>query len=253
MNAPNAAYDRDSKTCSGVYCHSNGAVDGANAPNIAYKTTPAWNGGSFDANRCGSCHDNLPQYAGQAHYTSTGFMGKEGGHLVGIHFDNIFDGSAGLLAAGATDPGSHGASATSTTMTCYLCHNGEVSPTPVDTHALDNRGSSSMKCTNCHTSGSATPVQVGSIMNKSLHVNGLKDVTLANTTVKSKAQLETAPAGIWTRSGTYKTAGSYDSASMSSADWDSGTKTCTTACHNNQPVTWGATNITCVSCHTSLP
>jgi predicted CxxxxCH...CXXCH cytochrome family protein len=253
MNASNAMYDPNTKTCSGVYCHSNGAVNGADASNLVYKSTPAWYTGTFDANKCGSCHDNLPQYAGQSHYTATGFMGKEGGHLVGIHFDNIYNGSNGLLAAGAADPSSHGDPATSTTMTCYLCHNGEVSSTTIDTYA-NNLGSSSMKCANCHTSGTPTPLQIGAISNKNLHVNGLKNVTLANTTLKSKAQLadSSIPAG-WTRHGTYKTAGSYDSATMSSSDWNSGTKTCTTACHNGQPVTWGATNITCVSCHTALP
>ncbi len=244
LNSPDAAYDPATKTCTGVYCHSNGA----SSANLAYKTTPAWDG-AFGDNKCGSCHDNPPQYEGQSHYTATGFMGKEGGHLVGIHFDNIYDGSGGLLAAGPTDPSSHGAAATSTTITCYLCHNGEVSSTTIDTYALANLGSSSMKCSSCHSSP-----QAGMIADKSLHVNGLKNVALANAfTVKSKAQLEgnLLPEG-WTRTGTYKTAGSFDSAMMNSADWNPATKTCTTACHNGQPVTWGATDLTCAACHTSL-
>jgi predicted CxxxxCH...CXXCH cytochrome family protein len=246
LNDPSAAYNADTKTCSGVYCHSNGA----DVVNRSFKTTPAWNNGLFGDNKCGSCHDNPPQYDGQSHYTSNGFMGKEGGHLVGIHFDNIYDGSGVLLAAGSTDPSSHGDPTTSTTMTCYLCHNGEISSTAIDTYALANLGSSAMKCSTCHTSP-----QAGAITDKSLHVNGLKNVTLANAfTVKSKAQLadSSIPAG-WTRAGTYKTAGSYDSATMNSEDWHSDTKTCTTACHNGQSATWGATNITCVSCHTELP
>ena len=246
LNDPNASYDPNTKTCTGVYCHSNGA----DAANRSFKTTPAWNGGLFGANKCGSCHDNPPQYFGQSHYTAAGFMGKEGGHLIGIHFDNIYDGSGGLLAAGPTDPSSHGDPATSTTMTCYLCHNGEVSSTAIDTYALANLSSSAMKCSTCHSAP-----QSGLITDKSLHVNGIKNVTLANAfTVKSKAQLagSSIPAG-WTRTGTYKTAGSYDSATMNSEDWNSDTKTCTTACHNGQTVTWGAANIACVSCHTDLP
>jgi predicted CxxxxCH...CXXCH cytochrome family protein len=241
LNAPTASYNPATKKCTGVYCHSNGA-DGAN---LAYKETPAWDG-SFGANKCGSCHDNPPQYEGQSHYTASGFMGKEGGHLVGIHFDNIYDGSGGLLVAGATDPSSHGDPNTSTTMTCYLCHNGVVSSTAIDTYALHNLGSSAMKCSTCHT----TP-QSGAITNKSLHVNGMKNVAIANVTVKSKAQLTNAPDS-WTRTGTYKTAGSHDSALIHQGDWNPGAKTCTTACHNNQPVTWGSTTVTCVSCHTSL-
>ena len=252
MNSPNAAYAKVNGvgTCNGIYCHSNGAVNGSDNSNLAYRTTPAWQGGSFGANKCGSCHDNPPQYTGQSHYTANGFMNKEGGHLVGIHFDNIYDSSGGLLAAGATDPSSHGDPSTSTTISCYLCHNGEISSTTIDTHALDNLSSSAMKCSTCHSSP-----QVGAIMNKSLHVNGQKDVVLADAfTVKSKAQLadSSIPAG-WTRNGTYKTTGSYDSATMNTDDWNSNTKTCTTACHNNNAVTWGATTITCVSCHTALP
>ena len=262
MNSSNAAYTKVGGlgTCSGVYCHSNGAVGTliggpADNTNLAYATTPAWQGGSFGANRCGSCHDNPPQYSGQSHYNASGFMNKEGGHLVGIHFDNIFNGTSGLLTPGATDPSSHGASATSTTITCYLCHNGEIDSVQIDTYALNNLGgSSNMKCSACHTGDPIVPLQTGVIIDKSKHVNGQKDVVLANNfTVKSKAQLMTSsiPAG-WTRNVGYKTAGAYDNATMTTADWNSNGKTCTTACHNSQPVTWGS-SITCVSCHTALP
>ncbi len=237
--------------CSDVYCHSNGA-DGANR---VYRQTPTW-GSTFGANKCGQCHDNPPQYAGQSHYVASNFMGKEGGHLVGIHFDNIYNGVAGsgLLTAGTGNNNSHGNSTYSTTISCYICHNGVVSSTTIDTYALYNVASSAMKCSNCHTSGSTTPLQNGVIADRSLHVNATKNVAFVNAfTVKSKAQLRdgSMPA-VWTRVGTYKTAGSYDTAIINSSDWNSGTKTCTTACHNNQPVTWGDTTVTCYSCHTSL-
>jgi len=241
-------------SCRGVYCHSNGALDpNNNNANLVYKNTPTWSVGLFASNdKCGQCHDNPPQYAGQAHYTQSNFMGKEGGHLVGIHFDNIWDGSGALATTGVTGTSSHGNSGTSTTISCYICHYGIVSPSTIDTYAM-NGTSSKFKCSTCHT-GSTTPLQSGSIIDKSLHVNGVKNVTLANMTVRSKAQLEDSSIPpVWTRNGTYKTLGSFDTATMSSADWNSGSKTCTTACHNNLSVTWNATGINCVSCHTALP
>jgi predicted CxxxxCH...CXXCH cytochrome family protein len=235
--------------CNNVYCHSNGA-EGANR---AYKATPQW-GSTFGANKCGGCHDNPPQYAGQSHYNATGFMGKEGGHLVGIHFDNIYTGSTGLASAGTDGTNSHGNSAYSTTISCYICHNGIVSSTTIDTYALYNLTSSAMKCSNCHTSNTPTPLQNGIIVNKSLHINAVKNVSFAdNFIIKSKAQLrDGSRPNFWTRNVGYKVPLAYDSATMNSFVWDPGTKTCTTACHNNVPVQWGATNVTCNSCHTDL-
>jgi len=239
----------NSTVCDNVYCHSNGA-DGANR---AYKTTPQW-GSTFGANKCGGCHDNPPQYAGQSHYNATGFMGKEGGHLVGVHFDNIYTGTTGLATAGTGNTNSHGNSAYSTTISCYICHSTVVSSSTVDTYALNNVSSSAMKCSNCHTGSSPTPLQNGAIADKSLHINAQKEVAIVNAfTMKSKAQLrDDSRPSMWTRNGGYKTPGAYDSATINSADWNPGTKTCTTACHNNQPVQWGATNVTCNSCHTDL-
>lgn len=239
----------NSTVCDNVYCHSNGA-DGANR---AYKSTPQW-GSTFGANKCGGCHDNPPQYAGQGHYNSSGFMGKEGGHLVGIHFDNIYTGTTGLASAGTGNTNSHGNSLYSTTIACYICHSNVVSQTPVDTYALYNVSSSAMKCSNCHTGATPTPLQNGAIADKGLHINGTKEVAFVNAfSMKSKAQLrdESRPS-MWTRNAGYKTPGAYDSATINSSDWNPGTKTCVTACHNNQPVTWGDTGVTCSSCHTDL-
>ncbi|MFA4828278.1 MAG: CxxxxCH/CxxCH domain-containing protein [Thermodesulfovibrionales bacterium] len=243
--------------CQSVYCHSNGASGG----DRAYADTPQW-GNSFGANKCGQCHQNPPQYAGQSHYVASNFMGKEGGHLVGIHFDNISNrvAGSGLLTAGAGNNNSHGSSTYSTTISCYICHNGEVSATTIDTYALNNLGSSSMKCStaSCHTGVSAIPSQNGVISDKSLHINAAKNVTLAGGafTVKSKAQLrEASRPATWTRNGAYGAPGSYDSALLNGT-WNSGTKTCTTACHDAGSVsvtaTWGDTTVTCYSCHTSL-
>jgi len=260
--SPTAGYNQTqgtSVTCTLAYCHSNGA-GGANQQ---YKSSPDWYGGTFGANKCGSCHDNPPQYSGQSHYVATNFMGKEGGHLIGIHWDSIYDAqNGGLLQPSATD-GSHGDPTVSTTISCYICHNGEVSDTQIDTYALNGTGSA-LECANCHTATSSTPLQSGMIIDKSLHVNGKKDVNIADAfTIKSKAQLRnnSLPAQ-WARydvdgsgsltSGDYKTSGSHDTATLNATDWNGATKTCTTACHLGQPVQWGDQNVTCNTCHKGL-
>lgn len=253
LNDPNASYDPNTKKCTGVYCHSNGA-DGASS-NVATATSPAWNStmsAYTNGNVCGGCHDNPPQYAGQAHYTANGYMGKEGGHLVGMHFDNISSNTSGLATAGVDGTSSHGNSAYSTTISCNTCHNGIVDGT-IDTHAMAGK-TSAFKCSNCHTGSTPTPLRNANILNKSMHVNGTKNVVLADaTTIKSKAQLRdgSMPAS-WTRTGTYKATGSFDSATINSADYSSGAKTCVTACHIGKPVGWGDTGLKCSSCHKSL-
>jgi predicted CxxxxCH...CXXCH cytochrome family protein len=257
MNQASASYSvtpgtTQNGTCSGVYCHS----DGSNGASSNFVTAPAWNTTITTTNTCGQCHNNPPQYAGQAHYTASGFMGKEGGHLVGVHFDNIFTGSYGLATPGTGGTSSHGNSGTATTMTCYICHYGEVSSTTIDTYALNNltAGSSAMQCAACHTSATTPPLQSGVIADKSKHVTGTKFVAIAPAfSLNSKAQLRTSslPSG-WTRNVGYKVSGAYDNSTMNATDYNSSTKTCTTTCHIAQPVTWGTTNVTCVTCHTGL-
>jgi predicted CxxxxCH...CXXCH cytochrome family protein len=246
-------------TCSGVYCHS----DGSNGASSAFKASPAWNttASAWDAtaNKCGQCHDNPPQYASagagvagaNSHYNATGFMGTEGGHMVGMHTDNISNkvSGSGLLSTGTTTDSSHGNGTVATTISCDLCHSGVTGT--IDTYAM-NGTSSWFKCGACHTDATPTKLRNGSIADKSLHINGVKNVIFAEVSVKSKAQLrDGSKPDVWTRTGGYNTSGSYDAA-MLNGTWDSGTKTCTTACHNNKQATWGDTNLTCVSCHESL-
>ena len=240
-----SSYTGSNRICGNVYCHSNG-----NLGSVQYRPTPAW-GTSFGVNKCGQCHDNPPQYAGQAHYVGSGFMGKEGGHLIGIHWDNIYNGSGGRAWTTNGGSGSHGAQAASTTITCYICHSGIVSSATVDTYALNGTGSS-LRCGGCHTGTTTTPLQNGLITDKSLHVNAQKDVVIANGfAVKSRAQLRNTQPG-WSRSGTYKTAGSYDWATIFSSNWNTSTKTCVTACHLSQPVSWTTTGVSCSTCHNGL-
>lgn len=234
-----------STVCNDVYCHSNGA-DG---PNKTYKATPQW-GSTFLNNRCAGCHDDPPQYAGQSHYTPDGYMGREGGHLVGIHFDNIHSGTSGLIPPGgpAGSGAAHGDPNTATTMSCNTCHAATVTATN-----QQSAQGTAFACTTCH----GMP-QEGSIADKTKHVNGSRDVVFMTGTVRSKAQLSDAafssllqPMG-WTRNNGYKLGtNSHDSVNFSGS-YNADAKTCVTACHLNQPATWGDTAVTCISCHTDL-
>jgi predicted CxxxxCH...CXXCH cytochrome family protein len=231
--------------CNDVYCHSNGA-DGANR---AYRSTPQW-GSTFPGNKCAGCHDDPPRYTGQSHYTQNGFMGREGGHLVGIHFDNIKSGTWGLIQQGgsAGSGAAHGDPNTSTTISCNICH-----AATVVSAGQQSAPGTPFACANCH----ALP-QSGSIADKTMHVNGVRDVVFMSGALRAKAQLGDAsftsilqPLG-WTRNNGYKLApDSHDSITFSGS-YNAGSKTCVTACHLNQPAIWGDTTVTCVSCHGDL-
>jgi predicted CxxxxCH...CXXCH cytochrome family protein len=250
-----------STVCYKIYCHSNGAS--GTGSNLATAASPAW-GSPLTGNKCGACHGNPPQYVSagagiagaNSHYNTSGFMGKEGGHMVTIHFDNVYNKvtGSGLLSTGTTVDSSHGNASVATTMACYVCHSGVVSNTTIDTYAMSGT-SSSFRCNACHTGATPTPLQTGVIADKSKHVSGSVTVAFAPITMNSKAQLRDAsmPSG-WTRSGTYGASGSYDSAStlLNAGTWTPANKTCTVVCHNNSAVQWGDTTVTCLNCHNKL-
>lgn len=243
-------------TCDLVYCHSSGKSLSQLAAD--YRQSPNWYGGPYIGNRCGMCHDNPPQYAGQSHYVASSALGDNGrgvawesGHLIGIHFKNTSKGNkqSGFLGYSSSGNAAHGNPAFATTISCNLCHSGVVSSTQIDTYAMTGV-SSKFRCANCHTSGSRTPLQPGAIVDTALHINGAKNVSFAPVSVKTKAQLANVANALgWGRHGSYKAADSYDSFDLSASTWDSQTKTCLTACHVNQPgITWGA-GLQCSSCH----
>lgn len=253
-NGPNAAGSGIVGTsgisikCTAVYCHSNGY-----STNLIYATTPDWYGGTFTGDKCANCHGNFPNstIAGSpGHYDNTNWLGSgvAGGHIVGIHYENIYNGATGLRTAGNTNTSSHGLASNSTTISCNLCHNDTVT-----TSANDQ----SVNCSTvgCHDSGTRLKGNAA-IASAVTHVNGRVDVTFAPINVIAKAQLRT-PQGGWVRTGTYKTAGSFDtySTSLSKASYVAGTKTCSNvACHFQQTIKWGDVGgkTTCLSCHTSL-
>ncbi len=256
ITAPGTGYTKASASdfrCNLVYCHS----DGRNTTSPTYRQSPNWYG-TFTGNRCGMCHDNPPQYAGQSHYVTESYLGnngrgtyKESGHMVGIHFKGNAKGGVknGFLGFSSSGNMAHGNAALATTISCVTCHSGIVSPTQIDTYAMDGK-TSQYKCGNCHNANTRTKLQVGQIVDTTRHLNGVKDVAFPAITFKTKAQLVSQANALgWSRSGNYKEDNSYDSFALGGSTWDAGTKTCLTACHVNQPnITWGA-QLQCFSCH----
>jgi predicted CxxxxCH...CXXCH cytochrome family protein len=236
---------RASVTCASVYCHSDASG--------TFKTTPDWYGGALPTNgtECASCHGNSPTTA--AH----------GVHEVGIHYEELYNGTSGLLAASDT-PGNdaaHGDPAVSSTITCYTCHSGTVT---------DTANAANSTCLGCHsdTNSIVTGDELARILSgSSTHINGLKDVVFADlTTFKSKAQLRDNLAdaddgsnllsAIWNRITGYKGAADYDTAQAAFATpvFTQGADTCSTvACHNGNTATWSDNGVDCMYCHTSLP
>jgi hypothetical protein len=207
------------------------------------------------------CHENPPQYDGQSHYDGNSLMGmnntppyKPSGHLVGIHFKNISKGPGlnGFLGFTSVGNAAHGNSGKSSTITCNICHSGIVDPDKPDTYAMFGTGSP-FECSTCHKSTSKTKLQAGNILGTGLHINGRKDVVFPSTSYQfnTKAQLANVAnaGGSWMRNGAYKAYSSYDSTDLKTSTWNSGNKSCNTACHANQAgIIWG-NKLKCMSCH----
>ncbi|GFO66303.1 hypothetical protein GMPD_42220 [Geomonas paludis] len=225
-------------SCSNVYCHEN-------------TTTPQWNQTYTAATRCSGCHENAPST--DSHLA----------HKVGIHYDDIFSGTSGLLpAAGAVGVNAgHGDPAQSTTIGCNICHYTTV-------NMARNKYNSSCSTASCHgnTTGNNTDALGASrITNLANHVNGRNDVAFAPTTyIKSKAQVTdanfvnyTGGLGGWNKTRTYKQgASSYDTSKnyLTVSTYSAGS--CSNiSCHNGVSVHWvndfgGAQD--CTMCHTNL-
>lgn len=240
-----------SVTCSSVYCHSTGYNDGTG---YVYQTTPDWYGGAFSADKCANCHGNSPNSGGKpgslSHYNPNYMgMGVTGGHFVGIHYKNVFTGTTGLTKDGSNRQNAHGTSATSTTINCQTCHSATVSTTGNDLNTV---------CASCHTAPSKGNMSIDAL--STAHINGTPDVVFAVGTINSKAQIRDDITSItelnnsWLRNNGYKGGATSSDGSKTIASYNPGTKSCSSvACHNGNSVTWGAINITCNSCHTSLP
>ncbi len=242
LNSPSANRTGSALTsvCNLTYCHSDGTKTGAA---IVSGASPAWSGYT-GTDRCAMCHLNSPNTGSHQNHV-----------MAGIHYDDIFTGTTGLAVMGNTATGAHGNAATATTLNCNICHYGTVT-----TAANDKNLNANANCGSCHN-GTTAPLKGNVAIDaaSNLHLNGVIDVQLKTGAVLSRAQLRNdantasgAPAG-WSRNVGYKASGAYDSATINSGDWVSGTKTCLTACHLNQSSPAWGTPTTCNSCHATLP
>lgn len=229
-----------SVTCENIYCHSNGLT--------AYMTTTAWTS-TYGANRCSQCHGNAPG------------TGAHTAHAVGIHADDIFNGTSGKLGnySSSLRSSAHGNATQSTTISCNICHY-------VTTEFTRNKYNS--KCSTCHTDDAKEAGRIyatNATRGLKMHVNGAVELAFNPVQIRSKAQLRTASftdytaaGGYWTRNGSnYKNGpAAYDiaiSALNTITMWNGGTKTCSNvACHNAKPVTWNAGSLSCEACHSKL-
>ncbi|RJQ43512.1 MAG: CxxxxCH/CxxCH domain-containing protein [Nitrospiraceae bacterium] len=228
---------RVSVTCSSVYCHSSGYFDGST---YQYKSSPNWYGGTFVGDKCDDCHGNMPDTS--SHMTH----GR-----IAIHYDTIYNGTNGLLPAGAASGGGHGDPNTSTTINCNLCHNNVVKMAANDKNTV---------CAVCHA---ATPVGTMVIdPSATSHVTGTADINFANVIIRSKAQIRddittvTELNTYWQRNNGYKQgASSYDSSKAtlaSQATYSNGTCS-NVSCHNGFDITWNTNISTCAACHQDVP
>ncbi|GLI38601.1 CxxxxCH/CxxCH domain-containing protein [Geobacter hydrogenophilus] len=234
--------------CLNIYCHSNGY-----ASNPVYATTPNWYGGTFAGDKCASCHGNSPNstIAGSpAHYNADfAGPGNAGGHVVGIHYDNIFTGTVGQATPGALGTSSHGNPVTSTSFNCDTCHFATVEARSNDKNVV---------CVACHNGanlrGDAT------IANHATHVDGTPTIQFDAIQVRSKAQMKVQMnyTTAFTRVGGYKTSGAYDIAKTpldTATMWNGATKTCSNvSCHFNKPISWTNTGTAykCRICHDGM-
>jgi predicted CxxxxCH...CXXCH cytochrome family protein len=238
-----------SVVCNNVYCHSNGYVS-ASTNSYQFQQTPDWYAtnpwGSVDT--CSQCHGNSPNSGaieGSAAHAR---------HVVANHYKDVFAGYSGKLApAGAPGSGAvHGDPATSTTLTCNICHYDTVKTSSND------RGS---VCMSCHTTSGSAPLKgtMGVDPANTTHVNGDVDVVFISPfNVKSKAQLRDDIAAVqsvytsWTRVKGFKTYTSYDLA-RTTPSYVGGTCS-TVACHNGTQMEWRTQGpLPCAACHTGLP
>jgi predicted CxxxxCH...CXXCH cytochrome family protein len=223
-------------TCFGVYCHSNGQA----TPTFA--TAPNWYGGAIAGDKCAACHGNSPT------------TGAHAAHVVGNHYDDVFNGVYGKYSSAAAvgKPAGHGDPAQSTTLSCNICHNTTISVAYNDKNAA---------CATCHNGTRSALKGNAAITNRSMHVNGKADLSFwTGGNLKSKAQIRPASFAnyttSWTRT-TYKSgAASVDTAkSVLSNSMYNGGNCSNVACHNGTTVNW-TTDVgkaaQCVICHSKL-
>jgi len=245
LKAKNGAWSYTASQCNNIYCHSNGYKPGAS---YTFALTPTWLG-SFTGDRCAACHGNSPNtvIAGSAAHSA---------HVVGIHYDDIYNGVSRKLpqSGGNLVNAAHGRNNRSTTINCNICHAVTVES------FFNDKGSA---CSGCHNGSTAPLMGNASIASAAKHVNGSVDVNFVNQKISTKAQVvqsafaayTAAGSGGWTRNkNIYKTYTSgYDvtKSVLSAAPAYTAAAGCAVACHSNIIVKWNDT-VSCTNCHTRL-
>ncbi len=236
-SGPSVSGSGNTTQCNGVYCHSNGQAT------PSFVQTPQWGGSFADANNtCGQCHGNYP------------VNGAHALHAVGIHFEDVYNGSSGKIAAtgGAGSGAAHGDPAVSTTISCNVCHAATLSK---------SRNKFGSACNSCHNGDAASTAIVSGDLIKTIHVDGTRNVSFAAIQVKSRSQLRddiTTIAALntyWQRMNNYKAgATSYDQSkgTLAATAGYAGGSCSAVVCHNGFLVSWTAT-ISCDGCHSELP
>lgn len=272
-NLPTAAYDRATRTCAGVYCHSSGQA----APIFA--TAPRWDAAPGTLG-CDGCHGEPPRYAsgGPGAPDANSHLvladdGWESGHFAGLPGPWHGSKHGGAWAGQRASP-----------ITCQTCHYDSVAPgasfywlrTTGDYHLpggdparLTSPVHLDLQCSACHADGGiaaagrerAAPFR---------HVNGRRDVAFDPRSTLDPLSWLPPPPDTPTRP-TWVTEdyvvvslpdprvpdagldGTTLSMTLASARYDADTKTCTSvACHLQQTsVRWGALHGwgACSTCH----
>ncbi len=279
-------FNNTTKTCNNASCHGFMEHDG-----VTYKTvtTPAWNGPGFVGDRCAGCHGNSPVSAGHEE------------HQIGFHYDAVYSGFKDFMPVLNSDPKpiglvngailgpiddpydtlrGHGGlltngEPTSTTMSCYVCHNDTVTARYNDLDPV---------CGACHNSTDAPLMGTLTIADKSKHINGVRDVVFMREKVRSKAQVRddifdvSELSSNWSRMNNYKLpdGSSFDESpdtlfnmSATYGGYNAATMTCMVSCHlweegrvDKYPVHWYensrhnpdlSKHLMCIDCHTRLP
>jgi predicted CxxxxCH...CXXCH cytochrome family protein len=187
-NGGAASFDRSTRACSEVYCHSSGQE----VP--AFVATPAWDGG--ESLGCDGCHANPPRYPSGGGGTPTAnshlalnFNGYSYGHFRWHGFRTT------MYSEQESMHGSHGTDSDGAApMTCQTCHSETVDPAhtgPSGFYYLDTSGDYTLpgavagySCAvaGCHTELTGEQPQAGGKVLPRRHVNGARDVVFDGRT-----------------------------------------------------------------------
>jgi hypothetical protein len=181
-----------------------------------------------------------------------------------LHRKDISSGTSGVIPESGY-PGSgaaHGDPDTSTTISCNICHAATVGWTDKAEYSTQSGSGAESACNRCHDGFIAFSNAAGVIKDRSMHVNGNRDLVFKSGTFNIKAQLQNSTfntyyggngSGPITRNSYKLDAGSHDTVpDFRGLNWYiPENKSCAVICHW-EIVSWGTPDIGCSSCHMEL-